>query len=174
MNALTLNGVPSDFVYQKSLDTVQKRHHVRLWKVPHKADVWLGATAEDIGFQFKVAHWTHSTAPKIDNERAKVVNDLVFTGCLDAVELVSRHSPDLLKDPRGKQLILTDTDVAVARLNVCNNPKTMQGVDPASGSDQRGRLSRSLGSLRNDLPKYPFHVIQHTKAYKGTSSIKTA
>jgi hypothetical protein len=25
MNALTLNGVPSDFVYQKSLDTVQKR-----------------------------------------------------------------------------------------------------------------------------------------------------
>jgi LssY C-terminus len=27
MNTLTLNGVPSDFVYQKSLDTVQKRHH---------------------------------------------------------------------------------------------------------------------------------------------------
>jgi hypothetical protein len=29
MNALMLNGVPSDFVYQKSLNTVQKRHHVR-------------------------------------------------------------------------------------------------------------------------------------------------
>jgi LssY C-terminus len=36
MNALTLNGVPSDFGYQKSLDTVQKRHHVRLWKEPQK------------------------------------------------------------------------------------------------------------------------------------------
>jgi LssY C-terminus len=151
MNVLTLNGVPSDFVYQKSLDTVQKRHHVRLWKVAHTADIWLGAAAEDIGFRFKLAHWTHSTAPKIDNERGKVVNDLAFTGCLDAVELVSRHSPDLLQDPKGKQLILTDTDVAVVRLNVCNNPRIMQGVDPALGRDQRGRLSRGLGLLRNDL-----------------------
>jgi len=151
MNALTLNGVSSDFVYQKSLDTVQKRHHVRLWKVPHTADVWLGAAAEDIGFRFKLTHWTHSTAPNIDNERGKVVNDLAFTGCLDAVELVSRQSPDLLQDPKGKQFILTDTDVAVVRLDVCNNPRIMQGVDPASGRDQRGRLSRGFGSLRNDL-----------------------
>ena len=28
MNTLTLNGAPADFVYQKNLDTVQKRHHV--------------------------------------------------------------------------------------------------------------------------------------------------
>jgi hypothetical protein len=79
------------------------------------------------------------------------VNDLAFTGCLDAVELVSRHSPDLLQDPKSKQLILTDADIAVVRLNVCNNPRTVQGVDPAPSGDQRGRLSRGLGSLRNDL-----------------------
>ena len=151
MNALTLNGVPSDFVYQKSLDTVQKRHHVRLWKVPQAPDVWRGAAAEDIGFRFKLAHWTHSTAPEIDNERAKVVNDLAFTGCLDAVELLSRRSPDLVQDPKSKQMISTDNGLAVVRLNVCNNPKIMQGVDPASSADQRGRLSRSLGALRNDL-----------------------
>jgi hypothetical protein len=81
----------------------------------------------------------------------KVVNDLAFTGGLEAVGLVARHSPDLLQDPKGKQLILTDTDIAVVRFNVCNNPRTMQGVDPASSGDQRGRLSRGLGSLRNDL-----------------------
>jgi hypothetical protein len=151
MNALTLNGVPSDFVYQKSLDTVQKRHHVRLWKVHQTADVWLGAAAEDIGFRFKRAHWTHSTAPNIDNERGKVVNDLAFTGCLDAVELVSRHSPDLLQDPKSKQLILTDTDIAVVRLSVCNNPRTVQGLDTAPSGDQRGLLSRGLRVLTNDL-----------------------
>jgi hypothetical protein len=122
-----------------------------LWKVPHTADVWLGAAAEDIGFRFKLTHWTHSTAPNIDNERGKVVNDLAFTGCLDAVELVSRHSPDLLQDPKSKQFILTDTDVALVQLNVCDNPTTMEGVDPASSNDQRGRLSRGFGSLRNDL-----------------------
>ncbi|MFL6450877.1 MAG: LssY C-terminal domain-containing protein [Bryobacteraceae bacterium] len=151
MNALTLNGVPSEFVYQKSLDTVQKRHHVRLWKVQYTADAWLGAAAEDTGFRFKRAHWTHSTAPKIDNERGKVVNDLAFTGCLDAAELMSRHSPDLLQDPKSKQLISTDTDIAVVRLNVCNHPRIVPGVDPASSGDQHGRLSRGLGALRNDM-----------------------
>jgi hypothetical protein len=151
MNALTLNGVPSDFVYQKSLDTVQKRHHVRLWKVPQAPDVWRGAAAEDIGFRFKLTHWTHSTAPNIDNERAKIVNDLAFTGCLDAVELLSRRSPDLVQDSKGKQLILTDNGLAVVRLNFCNDPKIMQGVDPASSGDQRGPLSRGLGALSNDL-----------------------
>jgi hypothetical protein len=151
MNALTLSGAPSDFVYQKSLDTVQKRHHVRLWKVDHTAHVWLGAAAEDIGFRFKRAHWTHSTAPNIDNERGKVVNDLAFTGCLDTVELVSRHSPDLLQDPKSKQLIVTDTQIAVVRLNACNRPRSVPAVDPGFSRDQRGRLSRGLGALRNDM-----------------------
>jgi hypothetical protein len=41
MNTLTLNGVPAEFAYQKSLDTVQKRHHVRLWKKSHRAHVWM-------------------------------------------------------------------------------------------------------------------------------------
>src|SRR4029078_4008777 len=93
----------------------------------------------------------HCTDPNIDNERGKVVNDLAFTGCLDAVELVSRQSPDLLQDPQGKQFILTDTDVAVVRLDVCNNPRIMQGVDLASGRDQPSRFSSGFGSLRNDL-----------------------
>ena len=76
MNSLTLNGMPSNFDYQKSLDTVQKRHHVRMWQDPERADVWRGAAAEDIAFRFELAHWTHSTAADIDSERAKIVNDL--------------------------------------------------------------------------------------------------
>ena len=162
MNALKLNGVPSDFVYQKSLDTVQKRHHVRLWKEPHRADVWLGAAAEDIAFRFELAHWTHSTAANIDKERAKVVNDLAFTGCLDAAELVTRHSADLLQDPKGERVILTDTDIAVVRLNSCNNPRNMPGVDATSGVDQRGRLSRALKSLRTDLRLNVFFTTYNT------------
>ena len=151
MNALTLNGVPSDFVYQKSLDTVQKRHHVRLWKDPRRAAVWLGAAAQDIGFRFELAHWTHSTAPKIDNERAKVVNDLAFTGCVDAAGLVTRDSADLLQDSKAERPILTDGDIAVVRLNDCGYPKAMPGLDAISGAGPRGRLSRGLASFRNDL-----------------------
>jgi hypothetical protein len=65
MDTLTLNGVPSDFEYQKNLDTVEKRHHVRLWKAPQRASVWLGTAAEDVAFRFDVTHWTHSSIPAI-------------------------------------------------------------------------------------------------------------
>ncbi len=162
MNTLTLNGVPSDFVYQKSLDTVQTRHHVRLWKEPHQPDVWLGAAAEDIAFRFELMHWTHSTAPNIDVERAKVVNDLAFTGCLDAAGLVPRSSPELRQDPKGEHVIVTDTDIAVARLNACNNPKTMPGVNTASRVNSRGRLSRQWASLRTDLRINVFFTTYNT------------
>jgi hypothetical protein len=89
MNALTLNVVPSAFVQQKSLNTVQKRHHVRLWQCPGRENIWLGAAAEDVGFKFKLTHWTHSTDAHIDSERAKVVNDLAFSGCGDAAGMMS-------------------------------------------------------------------------------------
>jgi LssY C-terminus len=150
MNTLTLNGVPSYSVYQKSFDTVQKRHHVRLWKDPQVVDMWLGAAAQDIGFRFRHAHWTHSTSPNIDNERAKVVNDLLYTGCVHAAGLVSRDSPGLFQRPKGGRSVLTDTDVAVVRLDGCHDPKTMSGIDTASRVVPR-RLSRGLASLRNDL-----------------------
>jgi hypothetical protein len=150
MNALTLNRVPSNFVYQKSLDTVQKRHHVRLWKDPQRADVWLGAAAEDIAFRFELAHWTHSTAPQIDKERAKVVNDLAFTGCLNRAMLVARNSPDP-QDPIGARLIVTDGNIAAVQLNQCDDPKNMPGVDAISGADERGRLLRGFSSLLIDL-----------------------
>jgi LssY-like putative type I secretion system component LssY len=151
MNTLTLNGEPADFVYQKNLDTVQKRHHVRLWKEPQRRDVWFGTAAEDIAFRFKLAHWTHSTDPKIDNERAKVVDDLAFTGCLEAAGLLTRNSPDLSQGSERKDLIMTDGDIAVLRLKNCSEPNIMPGVDAPSPFPRRGRLLRALISLRNDL-----------------------
>ena len=151
MNTLTLNGLPSDFVYQKSLNTVQKRHHARLWKQPQRQDVWLGTAAEDVAFRFKLAHWTHSTDPKIDNERAKVVDDLAFTGCLEAAALLTPKTPDLPQDPKHGHLIQTDGDIAVLRLKDCNAPNIMPGVNGPSPFPRRRRLSRALISLRNDL-----------------------
>ena len=153
MNSLTLNGVPSAFVHQKSLDTVQKRHHVRFWQYPGRADIWLGAAAEDVGFRFELAHWTHSTDPHIDSERAKVVNDLAFTGCVAAAGLLPRAPTDLVQDPKAEHPIVTDGDVAVVRLNDCIHPKLMAGVDGTPALHERGRLARTLTAFRNDLVK---------------------
>jgi LssY C-terminus len=150
MNTLTLNGVPSAFEYQKNLDTVQKRHHVRLWKEPKRVNVWLGTAAEDVAFRFEVTHWTHSSDPRIDNERAKVVDDLSFTGCIDRAALLTRNSLDIQQAPKAARLI-TDGQIAALRLNDCSSPKTMVGVETASPWHAHWRLSPALISLRKGV-----------------------
>ncbi len=162
MNTLTLNGAQSDSVYQKNLDTVQKRHHVRLWKDPRRADVWLGAAAEDIAFRFDLTHWTHSTAPNIDHERAKVVNDLAFTGCLEKAALVSREPQEQVQGPKDKRSIVTDAAIAVVRLNDCNNPRAMSGAYAIAAKGSHGRLARGLASLCNDLRLNLFFTTYNT------------
>ncbi|HEX4750184.1 MAG TPA: LssY C-terminal domain-containing protein [Bryobacteraceae bacterium] len=151
MDTLTLNGVPSAFEYQKSLDTVEKRHHVRLWQEPQRVNVWLGTAAEDVAFRFEVTHWTHSSDPRIDEERAKVVDDLAFTGCLDRAELLTRNLGNVLQDPKKGRPILTDGRIVVLGLNDCSSPKIMVGVDTALPSHPQGRLSRALISFRKGL-----------------------
>jgi hypothetical protein len=151
MNELTLDGVPAAFVHQKSLDTVQKRHHVRFWQYPQRANMWLGAAAEDIGFRFELTHWTHSTDSHIDSERAKVVNDLVFTGCVNAAGLLSRARETLMQDPQAEHPIVTDGDVAVIRLNDCIHPNLMAGVGETPSLHQRRRLIRALKAFRDDF-----------------------
>ena len=150
-DALTLNGVPSAFVQQKGLDTVQKRHHVRVWQYPERTDVWLGAAAEDVGFRFKLTHWTHSTDPNIDRERAKVVNDLAFVGCVNAAGLLPRTSVDLVQNPKAEYPIVTDGNIAVVRWNDCTDPTSMPGVGETSSLGQRGRTARVLTTFRDDL-----------------------
>lgn len=148
MNTLTLDGLPSDFVYQKSLDTVEKRHHVRLWKDPQRPDIWLGAAAEDIGFQFKLTHWTHSTDPNTDSERAKVVNDLAFTGCIDAAGMLPYTSSRWVPNLHTAQ---TDGQIAAVQLNNCVHPEVMAGVGLFLPFRQHGRPYRILHSFRDDL-----------------------
>ena len=46
-----VNERPPDLVFQKSLNTFAKRHHIRIWKLATKyngRDVWVGAATHDI------------------------------------------------------------------------------------------------------------------------------
>ncbi len=122
MTDLTLNGNPPNAAFQKNLDTFAKRHHVRLWR-DQQSGVWLGAATEDVKFTVRALHMTHATDPHVDNERAKIVNDLVFTGCVDRGVLLPRAN---LKPAReDSHSILTDGDVAVLQLNACDSPRVM-------------------------------------------------
>ena len=152
MNALTLAGARSDLMLQKNLDTVEKRHHVRLWKESSAKNLWLGTAAQDVAFRFELTHWTHIIDPRIDRERAKVTNDLVFTGCIEAGGLLARNSQSLVPLYTGAgSLLVTDGEVAALRLNDCRVSTSMPGLGVHSSRSQR--LPHTLLALRDDLGK---------------------
>ena len=148
MGRLTLNGVNADAEYQKSLDTFSKRHHLRLWQ-QNQENAWISAATEDVNYKFKRMHLTHATDPLIDNERAKVINDLAFTGCLDAGAMMTRSLVNNVEPP--DRSILTDGKMAVVRINDCQNPRTMPVQSATSGPRARTRTVQILMALRNDI-----------------------
>ena len=127
MRTLLLGGAEPDTTYQKSLDTFEKRHHLRIWKQAgefHGRGVWAAAAMRDIDltFSWKPFGFTHKIQENVDPEREKVVSDLSFTGCVDSVTYVGRG--DLAEDAGNtRKGIRTDGRVAVVVLNACAEPR---------------------------------------------------
>ncbi|MDQ6758555.1 MAG: LssY C-terminal domain-containing protein [Acidobacteriota bacterium] len=95
VSTLLLDGAPPDLVFQKQNNTFAQRHHLRLWLRPERfqgKQVWVCAATHDIGIDYSEEHRTfiHRVDPQIDKERAKVVNDLLFTGRVRGLALVDR------------------------------------------------------------------------------------
>ena len=98
VSILLLENKPPDLVFEKMTNTFAQRHHLRVWR---RADtfagspVWVVAATHDTGIDFSQENRTfiHKIDSKIDHERAKVVNDLLFGGHVKSVALVDR--PDV-------------------------------------------------------------------------------
>jgi hypothetical protein len=93
-----LGGRPPDVVFQKQNNTFNARHHLRIWHRPerfHGKDVWVCSATHDTGIDFseETRTFVHRVDGQIDHERAKVVNDLLFTGLVKGLSLVDR--PDV-------------------------------------------------------------------------------
>ena len=83
-------------VFQKSFNTIAKRHHIRIWHAGlfEGKDVWLGAATHDagVGFQLRSRTITHKIDPQTDREREKVVTDLGFAACSERVSFLERST----------------------------------------------------------------------------------
>jgi len=98
MSILILDGRPPDLVFQKTNNTYNARHHLRIWHRPgifNGKEIWVCAATHDIGIDYSEQNHTfiHKVETQIDRERAKVVNDLLFTGLVRGLSLVER--PDV-------------------------------------------------------------------------------
>jgi hypothetical protein len=118
VSTLLLDGHAPDLALEKETDTFSARHHLRIWHRPgqfHGKDIWVCASTHDTGIDFsETAHnFTHQVDPEIDHERAKVVNDLLFTGLVKGLSLVERaDAPTAFSNATGDQL-KTDGNMAV-------------------------------------------------------------
>jgi hypothetical protein len=122
VSTLLLEGKKPDLVFQKANNTFAMRHHLRIWRRPDSFEgrpVWVCAATQDLGIEFSPENRTfiHKIDPQIDRERAKVVNDLVFTGHVTGLALVERpKAPTSSQNATGDQ-VETDGKMAVVLLN---------------------------------------------------------
>lgn len=118
MSLLLLDGRVPDMAYQKGNNTFAQRHHLRIFRRPGMFDgkpIWVCSATHDIGIDFSERDKTfiHKIDPQIDQERAKVVNDLLFTGMIRSIALVDRPNiPQKATNATGDSL-KTDGSMAV-------------------------------------------------------------
>ncbi len=101
MSVLLLEGQPPDMAWQKGNNTVARRHHLRIFRRPGLfagKPIWVCSATHDIGIDYSDRDRTfiHRIDSSIDNERAKVVSDLLFTGLVRSIALVDR--PEISDD----------------------------------------------------------------------------
>jgi LssY C-terminus len=145
-STLTYQGEPPVFVFQKSLNSVLLRHHVRIWRVRAQGrEIWLGAGTRDIGMGFdaRSVKLTHRIQAQIDSERSKIVNDLTFSGCSDPAGFIER--PDAVREKFKGSGITTDGRLAVLLLRRCEAVPASTGMDtPTPVGSRVTRLARRM------------------------------
>jgi opacity protein-like surface antigen len=156
MSVLLLDERPPLFTLSKTTNTFSSRHHLRVFPTDKRyagATVLTSSSTQDIGIAFsrKQRTFIHVIDQHIDNERSKVVNDLMYTGCVDSLDMVER--PWVPKDGYNStgDRLLTDGEAAVVRINACNDPKQTPAT-PAVAPERPQRIVRDTSlTIRNGL-----------------------
>lgn len=159
MSSMKFEGRDPDFTFQKTLNSYARRHHLRIWRAGESASglpLWAVAATEDTNIHFsrREKNFTHEIDPNIDNERAKVVNDLVYTGCVEAASLIAMP-------PMETPEFVTDGAIAALRLHECGQPRMMA---EASQQKRGHAFSRTVKALGKDLVRSNFGQIAITGA----------
>ncbi len=151
ISPMLLDENPAVLELSKSLNNYSKRHHMRVFTTGREwqgRPVLAAAATHDqaITWSFSNGRLIHVIDPEIDNERAKVVNDLLHAGCVEAAAMLPRPwVPASLRLSTG-QNVRTDGMVAVMKLNRClpaktpDPPESLQGPRPG----RFGRVVRQV------------------------------
>ncbi len=160
MSDLLVEDTKPEMSWQKSFNDLAKRHHIRIWKQSatwNGQQTWIGAATRDINFTFMRPGkpLTHKIAEYVDEERDKVVNDLVFTTCGELLDESERPDiPSVTRNATGDPM-RTDGRIAVIQVNACDAPpsslQTASTALPHHGSRMQRFARREILSLRSDV-----------------------
>jgi hypothetical protein len=160
MSDLLVDAAKPEMSWQKGFNDVAKRHHIRIWKQPATwkgREIWIGAATRDIDFAFlrPGRAMTHKIAEYVDDERDKVVNDLVFTSCAELMDKSERPDvPSFTRNSTGDPM-RTDGRIAIVQVNACDAPANpLAGPSaalPLHGSKMQRFARREILSLRSDI-----------------------
>lgn len=175
MTRLLLNGQEADMSWQKGLNDMSKRHHIRLWKLAETwegQEVWAGAATRDIDFAYMHhgAAMTHRIDGNIDQERDKIAYDLAYTRYVDVLDWTERSgTPSMTRNGTG-DLMNTDKKLAVIRLRDCDTPQLSTDTQefdtiPVHGKMGQRFVRREILSLRSD-------VIRNNVYWRGYEGIR--
>jgi hypothetical protein len=177
MSRLLLNGAEADMSWEKGLNDVSKRHHLRIWQQDSTwlgQQIWVGAATRDIDFAYlrRGSKLSHKIAEDVDQERDKVAYDLAFTSCGKLLDWTERPDlPRLARNATGDPMV-TDGRMVVVKLNDCDAPRlSTETVDsaplPEHGDKWQRFARREVLSARNGL----LRTNPYWRAYEGSRLI---
>ena len=166
---LRYGGNTSTLSFQKTLNTVAKRHHIRIWPGTFPGTpVWLAAATHDTNIILDQRRMsiTHRIDPLIDRERSTVVNDLVAAGCVAGIGTVDR--PGAVRTPGSGMPSITDGKAVLLYLQDCSahNPASRDLEEP-----RHNRLTLASRWLFLEDREYLFRGNVYYLAYRAATSL---
>jgi LssY C-terminus len=161
MSLLLLNGAQPDMSWQKGLNDVSKRHHIRMWKAAgtwRGREIWVGAATRDVDFAYlrPGRKLSHKIEEDVDQERDKVAYDVAFSSCGNILDWANRPDfPRFARNATGDPIV-TDGRMVALELNDCPSPRlSTETVDATPLAEHGGLVQRfvrrEILSARNGL-----------------------
>jgi hypothetical protein len=161
MMTFLLNGKPEDMNWQKSLNSYDRRDHLRMWQWTSEGitdSVWISSSTHDTGAVLAVKYkgFVHHITADIDEERSTVIRDLNFAGCVRSVSYVSRPRMPITARNATGDMMRTDGLVAVVTLQDCqpNDPQLeleSKGHSFKPGGYVFRYIRRQILTFKNDI-----------------------
>jgi LssY C-terminus len=161
MKTLLLDGRPADMKWQKSLNSYNRRDHLRMWRWAETSDseiVWLSSSTHDTRATLSVKQhsFVHHIAPDIDDERSTVIRDLEMAGCVKSVHLAPRRSVSNFTQNANGDTVRTDGELAIVQLKECQPvvpglPSSTAGTNFKPGNHAFRYLRKQILTFRSDI-----------------------